>query len=188
MQEHNGTQSLSWGRALIHDVPASFVVFLVALPLCMGIAIASGAPVTAGLVTGIVGGLVVGTLAGSPLQVSGPAAGLTVLVFQFIQQYGIEVLGVIVLMAGAMQVLAGVCRLGQWFRAVSPAVVQGMLAGIGVLIFASQFHVMVDDKPKENGLKNLATIPEAIEKGFPLTVPELGTAEERADRAQALST
>ena len=64
--------------------------------------------------------------------------------------------------------MAGVFKLGQWFRAVSPAVIHGMLAGIGVLIFASQFHVMVDDKPKENGIRNLITIPQAIAKGLPL--------------------
>lgn len=156
-----------WRERFANDLPASFVTFLVALPLSMGIAIASGAPVSAGLVTGVVGGIVAGLLAGSPLQVSGPAAGLTVIVYACIRQYGIEELGVVVLLAGAMQVLAGILRLGQWFRAVSPAVVQGMLAGIGVLIFSSQFHVMVDDKPKGHGLENLATIPEAISKALP---------------------
>src|SRR5215207_2925091 len=70
------------------DLLASIVVFLVALPLCMGVAIASGAPPATGLITGIVGGIVVGFLAGSPLQVSGPAAGLTVIVYQIIQEQG----------------------------------------------------------------------------------------------------
>src|SRR5436190_17943774 len=116
------------------DFPASLVVFLVALPLCMGIALASGAPVASGLITGIVGGLVVGFLAGSPLQVSGPAAGLTVLVWEMTQQHGIGMLGTIVLLAGALQMLMGLLKMGQWFRAISPAVIQGMLAGIGVLI------------------------------------------------------
>lgn len=153
-------------ESLQHDVLSSIVVFLVALPLCMGIAIASGAPVSAGLITGIVAGLVVGTLAGCPLQVSGPAAGLTVLVYDIIQRHGLEMLGLIVLMAGAMQIAAGAFRLGQWFRAVSPAVIQGMLAGIGVLIFASQFHVMLDDRPQGSGLTNLATIPAAASKAF----------------------
>lgn len=149
-----------------HDFLASIVVFLVALPLCLGIAIASGAPPAAGLLTGIVGGLVVGVLAGSPLQVSGPAAGLAVIVFELIREYQLELLGVIVLFAGVLQLVAGLSRLGQWFRAVAPAVIQGMLAGIGVLIFASQFHVMVDDKPPGGGLKNLYTIPSAIWKGI----------------------
>jgi MFS superfamily sulfate permease-like transporter len=148
------------------DFMGSIVVFLVALPLCMGIAIASGVPVAAGLITGIVGGLVVGFIAGCPLQVSGPAAGLTVIVIEIVQRFGLETLGIIVLMAGLIQMLAGVLRLGQWFRAVSPAVIKGMLAGIGVLIFASQFHVMVDDKPKHSGIENLLTIPQAISKAF----------------------
>src|SRR5262245_49408367 len=111
------------------DLMASVVVFLVALPLCMGIALASGARPAAGIITGIIGGLVVGTLAGSPLQVSGPAAGLTVLVWQYVQTFGLEQLGVIVLIAGGIQAFAGLMKLGQWFRAISPAVIQGMLAG-----------------------------------------------------------
>lgn len=156
---------LNPGRELM----ASVVVFLVALPLCMGIAGASGVPESLGLITGIVGGLVVGFLAGSPLQVSGPAAGLAVLVLEFVGKYGIPMLGVAVLSAGALQFVAGWLKLGRWFRATSPAVIQGMLAGIGVLIFASQFHFMVDDKPRDTGINNLLSIPEAIEKGiFPL--------------------
>ena len=156
------------------DFLASVVVFLVALPLCMGIAIASGVPpekaAAVGIISGIVGGLVVGFFAGCSLQVTGPAAGLAVIVGQLILEHGFATLGLIVMVAGAVQLLAGVLRLGQWFRAVSPAIIQGMLAGIGVLILASQFHVMVDDKPpgsgKEyGGLINLATIPEAVWKG-----------------------
>src|SRR5206468_3368208 len=99
-----------------------------------------------GIVTGIIGGLIVGALAGSPLQVSGPAAGLTVVVAGVVANLGLPALGVVLLGAGLLQIAAGALRLGQWFRAVSPAVVEGMLAGIGVLIFASQFHVMIDDK------------------------------------------
>jgi MFS superfamily sulfate permease-like transporter len=150
------------------DFLASIVVFLVALPLCMGIAIASGAPPALGLITGIVGGLVVGVLAGSPLQVSGPAAGMAVLVYQLVQEHGLIMLGVVGLIAGALQLLAGVFKLGQWFRAISPSVIHGMLAGIGVLIFASQLHVMLDDAPRANGLLNIAAIPEAIAKVFPV--------------------
>jgi MFS superfamily sulfate permease-like transporter len=150
------------------DFLASIVVFLVALPLCMGIAIASGAPPALGLITGIVGGLVVGSLAGSPLQVSGPAAGMAVLVYQLVQEHGLIMLGVVGLIAGALQLLAGVFKLGQWFRAISPSVIHGMLAGIGVLIFASQLHVMLDDAPRANGLLNIAAIPDAIIKVFPV--------------------
>lgn len=148
-----------------NDIMASVVVFLVALPLCMGIAIASGAPPALGLITGIVGGLVVGFVAGSPLQVSGPAAGMAVLVYELVTKQGLAILGVVVLIAGAVQLAAGIFRLGQWFRAISPSVIHGMLAGIGVLIFSSQFHVMVDDTPRAGGLQNIASIPEAIYKG-----------------------
>ena len=77
---------LGFGSWLGKDLMASVVVFLVALPLCMGVAIASGVPPTSGLITGIVGGIIVGAIAGSPLQVSGPAAGLTVLVWQLVQE------------------------------------------------------------------------------------------------------
>ena len=144
------------------DLLASIVVFLVALPLCMGISIASGMPPTTGIITGIIGGIVVGFLAGSPLQVSGPAAGLSVLVLQFVQEQGAEMLGVVVLFAGLLQIAAGLSKLGQWFRAVSPAVVYGMLAGIGVLILASQFHVMLDYKPVGTGIQNFLGIPAAL--------------------------
>jgi MFS superfamily sulfate permease-like transporter len=131
----------------------------------MGIAIASGAPPALGLVTGIVGGIVVGMICGSPLQVSGPAAGLSVLVWDIINQHGIGMLGSMLLIAGILQAIMGISRMGQWFRAISPAVIQGMLAGIGVLIIGSQFHVLVDDGPKGTGLQNLLSIPSAIYKG-----------------------
>jgi len=153
-------------RDIRGDVFSSFVVFLVALPLCMGIAVASGAPPGAGIMTGIIGGLIVGWLAGCPLQVSGPAAGLTVIVWELIQTHGFENYGVIVLAAGLMQLLAAWLQFGQWFRAVSPAVVHGMLAGIGALIFAGQFHIMIDDAPKGGGLANIATLPSAVLKGL----------------------
>lgn len=155
------------GFPLFREMLASVVVFLVALPLCMGVAVASGAPAALGLVTGIVGGLVIGALAGSPMQVSGPAAGLAVLVLGIIQDYGLNALGIAVLIAGGLQLLAGAFRLGRWFRAVSPAVIQGMLAGIGVLIFGSQFHVMFDDTPHGGGLADLMSIPQAISHLFP---------------------
>ena len=149
-------------NAFGRDLLASGVVFLVALPLCMGISIASGMSPMTGIITGIVGGIVVGFLAGSPLQVSGPAAGLTVLVWQLVQEQGLEMLGVIVLFAGLFQFAAGIFKLGQWFRAVSPAVIHGMLAGIGVLILASQFHVMLDFPPVGTGIQNLLGIPSSI--------------------------
>jgi MFS superfamily sulfate permease-like transporter len=147
---------------LTRDFTASIVVFLVAMPLCMGIAIASGVPPEKGLITGIIGGLVVGFLAGSPLQVSGPAAGLAVIVFEFVRTHGLAALGPVLLLAGIIQFIAGVAKLGGFFRSISPAVVHGMLAGIGALIVIGQFHILFDDKPMSSGPENLAAMPAKI--------------------------
>lgn len=144
---------------VLADFTASIVVFLVAMPLCMGIAIASGVPPEKGLITGIIGGIVVGALAGSPLQVSGPAAGLAVIVFELVRDQGLSALGPILMLAGLIQVAAGIFRVGGWFRAISPAVVHGMLAGIGVLIVIGQFHVLFDAQPMPSGLENLIAMP-----------------------------
>jgi MFS superfamily sulfate permease-like transporter len=160
----------------IKDLSASLVVFLVALPLCMGIALASGAPPAAGILTGIIGGIVVGFLAGSPLQVSGPAAGLAVIVFEIIRDHGFSALGPILILAGLLQLIAGALKAGRWFRAISPAVIHGMLAGIGLLIVLQQFHVMLDSKPKGTGLANLKAIWPAVTGMFPLD----GSTDERA--------
>ncbi|MFB4391148.1 MULTISPECIES: SulP family inorganic anion transporter [unclassified Pseudomonas] len=153
--------------ALPRELLASVVVFLVALPLCMGIAIASGMPPAKGLITGIIGGIVVGFLAGSPLQVSGPAAGLAVLVFELVRQHGMAMLGPILLLAGLLQLLAGRFRLGCWFRVTAPAVVYGMLAGIGVLIVLSQVHVMFDTAPQPSGMDNLLAFPATLASALP---------------------
>jgi MFS superfamily sulfate permease-like transporter len=150
------------GRALSRDLIASVVVFLVALPLSMGVAIASGVPAEKGLVTGVIGGIIVGAISGSPLQVSGPAAGLAVIVFGLVHRFGVAALGPILAAAGVIQFVAGVLRLGQWFRAISPAVVHGMLAGIGVLIVAGQLHVMMDAAARPHGLENILAIPGAL--------------------------
>ncbi|WP_079073713.1 SulP family inorganic anion transporter [Streptomyces sp. Root1310] len=138
------------------DLFASFVVVLVALPLCMGIAVASGVPAELGLITGVVGGLVVGALPGGSLRVSGPAAGLTVLVHEAVQRYGVAALGVLVLAAGLVQVGLGALRLGRWFRAVSVAVAHGMLAGIGLVLVAGQVYALGDAAAPSGGLDRLA--------------------------------
>jgi len=197
MLNSSGRNELRGDSSSIHfreDFFASIVVFLVALPLCIGIAVAVGVSPARALLTGIIGGIVVGFFAGSPLQVSGPAAGLFVIVADLLAQgkdsfisklgsgvevqesealaYSLMVLGTSVFLAGVFQVVAGRFKLGQWFRAVSPAVVKGMLAGIGLLILFSQFHVMLDHKAMwdghkaHGGLQYFATVPEAITKCF----------------------
>jgi MFS superfamily sulfate permease-like transporter len=146
-------------RVLRRDILASFVVFLVALPLCVGVAVASGVPAELGLVTGIVGGLVVGFLPGSSLQVSGPAAGLTVLVYEAVKEYGAGTLGAIVLLSGLLQLALGGFGFGRWFRAISVAVVQGMLAGIGLVLVLGQVYAMADTAQPSDGLGKLAGLP-----------------------------
>lgn len=121
------------------DIPASIVVALVALPLCLGVALASGAPLFSGLIAGIVGGLVVGTLSKSPLSVSGPAAGLTVIVFDAIQRLpSYEAFLLAVVLAGAMQVIFSFTRSGVLAEFVPSSVITGMLAAIGLILILKQ--------------------------------------------------
>lgn len=155
-------------KTIFADALASIAVFFVALPLCMAVAIASGFPPSAGLITGIVGGVVVGALQGTPLQVSGPAAGLTIIVLDLLRAHGSGKLAVIVFLAGLLQIAGAILRGARLFRAVPPAVIAGMLAGIGVIVFSAQFHVMIDDRPSATTLANLLTIPRALRKAVQL--------------------
>ncbi|MET9494060.1 SulP family inorganic anion transporter [Streptomyces sp. NPDC006552] len=144
------------------DFTASLVVFLVALPLCVGVAVASGVPAELGLVTGIVGGIVTGLMRGSSLQVSGPAAGLTVLVYEAVDEFGLPVLGVVVLATGLLQIGMGALKVGRYFRAISVSVVEGMLAGIGLVLIAGQLYSVLAAEAPESGLGKIAGLPEAL--------------------------
>ncbi len=122
------------------DLKSSLVVFLVALPLCLGIALASGAPMAAGLFAGIIGGIVVGSLSGSHVGVSGPAAGLTVIVLNGITQLGsFEIFTVAVFLAGLFQIIFGLIRGGMIGNYFPTAVVRGMLAAIGLILIIKQY-------------------------------------------------
>ncbi|MBX2844977.1 MAG: SulP family inorganic anion transporter [Saprospiraceae bacterium] len=124
---------------LKNDLPASLIVFLVAVPLCLGIALASGAPLFSGIIAGIVGGIVVGSLSGSQLGVSGPAAGLAIIVLNAIQDLGaFEIFLFAVVIAGVIQFLLGVLKAGIIGYYFPNSVIKGMLAGIGVIIFIKQ--------------------------------------------------
>ncbi|MBU2662741.1 carbonic anhydrase [Actinoplanes bogorensis] len=149
-------------KAFRQDVPASVVVFLIAIPLSLGIAAASGAPLMSGLIAAVVGGVVVGFLGGAPLQVSGPAAGLTVIVAGTIATHGFAATAAIVAMAGLIQILLGAARLGRAALALSPAVVHGMLAGIGLVIALSQVHVLLGGDAQSEAWKNLRDLPAQI--------------------------
>ncbi|GAA4330587.1 SulP family inorganic anion transporter [Mucilaginibacter gynuensis] len=127
-------------KNLTKDLPSSIVVFLVALPLCLGIALASGAPLFAGIVTGIIGGVVVGAVSGSQLSVAGPAAGLTVIVLNAITGLGsYEAFLLAVLLAGIMQILLGLVKAGTIANYFPSAVIEGMLAAIGIILIMKQF-------------------------------------------------
>ncbi|MCC6537504.1 MAG: SulP family inorganic anion transporter [Bryobacterales bacterium] len=137
-----------------YDGPAGLVVFLVALPLCLGIALASGAPLFSGVIAGLVGGTVVAALSGSQVSVSGPAAGLAVIVAAAIQSFGsFPVFLMSVLLAGGMQIVLGMLKLGVIGDYVPNAVIKGMLAGIGLVIILKQIpHALGRDKDFEGDL------------------------------------
>jgi carbonic anhydrase len=145
--------------SLKHDLPASLVVFLVAVPLSLGIAFASGAPIVAGLIAAIVGGVVAGLLGGAPLQVSGPTAGQTVIIAEAIQRFGWPTTCAITVLAGIMQVLLGTSRVARGALAISPAIVHGMLAGMGITIVLAQLHVVLGGATQTSPVANLVELP-----------------------------
>jgi MFS superfamily sulfate permease-like transporter len=127
---------------LKHDLPAGLSVFFVALPLCLGIALASGVPLYAGILSGVIGGLVVSLISGSSLGVSGPAAGLTTVVASAIVllgDYRTFVLAIII--AGIFQLILGLLRLGSVANYFPSSVIKGMLAAIGIILIAKQIPV-----------------------------------------------
>ena len=148
----------SSGNVFAFDGPAGTVVFLVALPLCLGIALASGAPLFAGIIAGIIGGVVTGALSGSNTSVSGPAAGLAVIVAGAIGSLGsYETFLTAVLLAGLLQLAMGVARLGAVGDYFPNAVIKGMLAGIGVVITLKQIpHALGYDKAFYGDIKFFA--------------------------------
>lgn len=136
MNKHITLPSFKWAN---RDLPAGIVVFLVALPLCLGIALASGAPLFAGVISGVVGGLVVSLLSGSELSVSGPAAGLAVIVASAISTLGsFEAFTVAVVISGFLQIGFGIFRAGMIGDYIPNGVIKGMLAAIGLVIFLKQ--------------------------------------------------
>ena len=144
-------------KHLKEDIPSSIVVFLVALPLCLGIALASGAPFFSGIISGIVGGIVIGLLSGSKLSVSGPAAGLAALVLAAITNIGdFRLFLCAVVIAGILQVLMSFLRLGGIANYFPSSVIKGMLTSIGILIIAKQIpHAFGYDKDEKGNFTEL---------------------------------
>ncbi|QQR57077.1 MAG: SulP family inorganic anion transporter [Candidatus Melainabacteria bacterium] len=148
------------------ELTAGILLFFVALPLNIGVAIASGVSPEQGIISGLIGAVVAGSLSGCGLLVSGPDAGIGVLLLEMLTKHGIASIGALVTIAGLIQLAIGLSKTSHWFRMVSPAVVNGMLAGMGLLIICTQFHIMLDDSPKDTGLANLIAIPYAIKNGL----------------------
>ena len=129
---------------LKHDFKASITVFFVALPLCLGISLASGAPLYSGLISGIIGGVVVGIISKSHLSVSGPAAGLTAISAGAITELGsLQIFFLSVAVAGVLQLLLGVFKLGGFTHFIPSAVIKGMLAAIGIILIAKQIPLLL---------------------------------------------
>ncbi|MFD9301810.1 SulP family inorganic anion transporter [Streptomyces sp. NPDC060048] len=144
------------------DLSASIAVFLIALPLSLGIALATGAPLQAGLVAAAVGGIVAGRLGGAPLQVSGPATGLTVVTAELIQHYGWRTTCAITVLAGCCQLGLAALRTARSALMVSPAIVHGMLAGVGVTIAIAQLHIVLGGTPQSSALANVRGLPDQL--------------------------
>jgi MFS superfamily sulfate permease-like transporter len=144
-------------KNLKSDLPSGLVVFLVALPLCLGISLASGAPFFSGIISGIIGGIVIGTLSNSPLSVSGPAAGLAALVLGAITSIGdFSLFLCAVLIAGILQIILGAAKLGGIANYIPGSVIKGMLTSIGILIIAKQIpHAFGYDKDEKGNITEL---------------------------------
>ncbi len=137
---------------LKYDIPSSIVVFLVALPLCLGVALASGAPLLSGIISGIIGGIVVGIISQSHTSVSGPAAGLAAVVFSSISKLGaFEIFLLAVVIAGIIQLISGVFKAGFIANYIPSNVIKGLLAAIGIILILKQIpHIVGFDKDPED--------------------------------------
>ncbi len=163
-------------HSLKYDLPAGVVVFLIALPLCLGISLASGAPFFSGIISGIIGGIVIGLLSGSKLSVSGPAAGLAALVLAAIHNIGdFKLFLCAVVIAGILQISMGIARLGGIANYFPSSVIKGMLASIGILIIAKQIpHAFGYDKDEKGNLSELMPFGDIHELFLPLNHIDLG--------------
>ncbi len=172
MDERNVADHFHPLKNLRHDIPSGIVVFLVALPLCLGIALASGAPLFAGVISGIVGGLVIGALSASSLSVSGPAAGLTTIVLAAITSLGdFRLFLVAVFLGGLIQLVMSILKAGTIGNYFPSSVIKGMLAAIGIILILNQVphafgydrNAETDESLIQSGESNvLTTIIDAV--------------------------
>ena len=156
--------------SVLKDLKSGFFISLIALPLCLGIAIASSFPPIAGVMTAIVGGIIVSFIGGSSLAIKGPAAGLIVIVLAAVTDLGAGDLALgyrrtlaVGVVAGLLQIVFALCKTGRFGRIFPPSVINGMLAAIGIIIVSKQFHVFVGATPHaKKPLDLIAEIPTSI--------------------------
>jgi carbonic anhydrase len=146
-------------KSIKPNLSSGLVVFFVAIPLCLGVALASGAPLLSGIIAGVVGGIIIGSLSKSPLSVSGPAAGLTAIVFVAIQQVGsYNAFLMAVVLAGAIQILLGLIRAGIVANFFPSNVIKGMLSGIGIIIIMKQIpHIFGYNASQSNSISSFVS-------------------------------
>ncbi|MCX6118512.1 MAG: SulP family inorganic anion transporter [Proteobacteria bacterium] len=144
------------------DILASLGVFVIALPLSLGIALASGAPIQSAIIAAVIGGIAVGSLSGAPLTVTGPAAGLTVVVFEIIRTQGVKGLAIATIVCGLVQFLLGYLKLGGLFKRMPHSILDGMLAAIGAIIAFGQLYVAMGKAIPNGFIKSLIQLPNEL--------------------------
>ncbi|MDQ3056033.1 MAG: SulP family inorganic anion transporter [Actinomycetota bacterium] len=153
-----------------YDIVSGFILFLIALPLCLGIALASGAPPIAGIISGIIAGTVANLLSGSYVTINGPAAGMIVIVLGAVTELGFAGALAVGVVAGGIQILLGLARAGKLTGFFPLSVIHGMLAGIGLIIMSGQIHVALGRaNPREHGFHILTAIPPSFANLVPAT-------------------
>ncbi len=164
-----GWAETKWA-SLWQDGQAASVIFLLGIPLSMGASLASGAPPQAGLIAAAMGGLVCGGLMGTPMMVTGPVVALAVMLHHLISQFGFVAMCVVTVMAGLLQMTLGLLRLGRLALAVNTAILEGMLASVGLTLMLSQIQVILTGHAQKSTWANLITLPESAMQARPAGV------------------
>jgi len=149
-------------KTLSSDLTSSLLVFLIAMPLCLGVAVASGVDPIRGIFTGVIGGIVVGFFAGCPLQISGPSPGLAIMVLHIVERYGVDALVPLGIFVGVLQILVGKFKVAHYFQATPPSLIKALLSGIGALIVIGQLYILFEMPKNLKSIDNLIGLPEML--------------------------
>jgi MFS superfamily sulfate permease-like transporter len=158
-------------RNLATDALSGMVVFIVAVPLSLGIALASGMPPVSALVSAIIGGIIVGAISGAPIVVSGPAAGLSAMVLGYVTQFGIETVYRITMIAGILQIAFGLLRFGRFISRIPKPILEGVLSAIGLTILLSQLHVLMGQPVPGGVVANILSLPNSLDAAIIPSAP-----------------